>query len=562
MGFGYTERGFVMPWYKTVTASGNPVTLEAAKRLRQLTIYGNAVQNGTPSPDAPVEVQLCGDATGNLYDVNDKYGTWNTAVTDDAGWITVNYDNTEGTSGSWPSLYTNFRDVIEPSTEYTVVTEIEYISGCAVHPNTTGSPKSAFNILFSYTQQGTHYMTVTSESDLSDCVTLLRSNYLVEPGNIGSAKFRISLFKGSYTAETIPAYEPYGYKVSGRVEGMNLFDKDNATLGYRLTQDGVLYNDDSAAQNSFVSDYISVDPNTIYSLNYSITDKTPATGYERVCFYDTDKQYISKAKSEVHTFTTPENALYLRLCRLQTHLDDTMLLKGSYTADTIPPYEPYQPPQEFAVYLPQQIAKVGDVADTVVVDFEQRTAELVQNGWVKTFYGTENFGSFVTSVGNGFSYTNSSIYSSNHKDVISNMYTTSYGSFDHSVYVDLTRVNFIDNSFQTANEFKEWVADLYAAGDPLICLLRYATPVTTDITAMQDWDAMPQVKGTVTLTLSAEVPPSGAEAVYISSRSPKPKAQTISDVVINEADPEHTEASEPEQADEAAALNIEMITYE
>ena len=503
-------------WYGyNRTASGNPVKLEAAKRLRQLTIYGNAGLNGTPTPDTPVDIQLCGDRTGNLldynrlwdevyyagnfkcaklylkpntqytlstniplsdagyagvylstndtyisgdnspasvnipatvetdnsgllvaivryagnnviipseedfkngtywvmlnegseaqphepygykvsgrveglnlYNVNDKYKTWNTAVTDDAGWITVNYDNTEGTSGNWPSLYTNFRDVIEPSTEYTIVTEIEYISGCAVHPNTTGDPKPAFNILFSYTQQGTYYMTVTSESDLSDCVTLLRSNYLIEPGNIGSAKFRISL------------------------------------------------------------------------------------------------------------------------------------LKGSYTAETIPPYEPYQPPQEFAVYLPQQIAKVGDVADTVVIDFEKRTAELVQNGWVKTFYGTENFGSFVTSVGNGFSYTNSSIYSSNHKDVISNMYTTSYGMFDHSVYVDLTRVNFIDNSFQTANEFKEWVADLYTAGDPLICLLRYATPVTTDITAMQDWDAMPQVKGTVTLTLSAEVPPSGAEAVYYSA---------------------------------------------
>ena len=409
MGFGYTERGFVMPRQKTVTAYGNPVTLEAAKRLRQLTIYGNAVQsnlpsgytevgyiessgtqyidtgvcptnntkvevvfenvnnkkfvygsrssaddtvaahaffassssmcfpmfgtyisavgvsmadnrrhkaeisqagaylngnlirsydtmdftstlnmflcglnqngnmdsrtfvgkiysfrvwesgeliqslvpckrdsdgavgmydtvtgaflgNGgtgvfvagaavTPTPDTPVDIQLCGDRTGNLYDVNDKYKTWNTAVTDDAGWITVNYDNTEGTARAWPSFYTNFRDVIEPSTEYTIVTEIEYISGCAVHSSTIGSPKPAFNILFGYTTQGTHYRTVTSESDLSDCATLLRSNCLVEPGNIGSAKFRISLFKGSYTAETIPAYEPYGYKVSGRVEG-------------------------------------------------------------------------------------------------------------------------------------------------------------------------------------------------------------------------------------------------------------------------------------------------------------------------------------------------------
>lgn len=559
MGFDYTERGFVMPRYKTVTASGNPVTLDAAKRLRQLTIYGNAVQDGTPSPDAPVEVQLCGDRTGNLldynrlwdevyyegnfkcvklylkpntqytlstniplsnvryagvylstndtyisgdnspasvnvpatvetdnsgllvaivryngdnliipseedfkngtywvmlnegstaqpyepygykvsgrvegvnlYNVNDRYQTWNTAVTDDAGWVTVNYDNTEGTSGNWPSLYTNFRDVIEPSTEYTIVTEIEYISGCALHPNTTGSPKSAFNTLFSYTQQGTHYMTVTSESDLSDCETLLRSNYLVEPGNIGSAKFRISL------------------------------------------------------------------------------------------------------------------------------------LKGSYTADTIPPYEPYQPPQEFAVYLPQQIAKVGDVADTVVVDFEKRTATLVQNIRRLDFTGEEKWDREVKAK-NRF-YLNASLgLPASRQPAISNRFVTANLSSpqhhdDLTTFAHGTSIYIYYAAMDTIDDFKAFLA-----ANPTYAYVQYATPVTTDITAMQDWDAMPQVKGTVTLTLSAEVEPSGAEAVYISSRSPKPKVQTIADVVINEADPEHTEASEQEQADEAAALNIEMITYE
>lgn len=752
MGFGYTERGFVMPRQKTVTAYGNPVTLEAAKRLRQLTIYGNAVQsnlpsgytevgyiessgtqyidtgvcptnntkvevvfenvnnekfvygsrssaddtiaahaffassssmcfpmfgtyisavgvsmadnrrhkaeisqagaylngnlirsydtmdftstlnmflcglnqngnmdsrtfvgkiysfrvwesgeliqslvpckrdsdgavgmydtvtgaflgNGgtgvfvagaavTPTPDTPVDIQLCGDRTGNLYNVNDKYGTWNTAVTDDAGWITVNYDNTEGTSRNWPSLYTNFRDVIEPSTEYTIVTEIEYISGCALHPNTTGSPKSAFNTLFGYTTQGTHYRTVTSESDLSDCVTLLRSNYLVEPGNIGSAKFRISLFKGSYTAETIPAYEPYGYKVSGRVEGVNLFDKGNATLGYRLTENGAVHNSDSAGKNSFVSDYISVDPNTIYSLNYAITI-SETTDYERACFYDADKQFVSQANAGARTFTTPQNASYVRLCRLQTHLDDTMLLKCSYTADTIPPYTPYQPPQDFAVYLPQQIAKVGDVADTVVLDMEKRTAELVQRVRRYDFTGSETI---TTQEDTTYPGGKQFVVQRLALGLEAKRYTVTCNRLKQHAYMNNT-----DNTiFAHNNEFfiyysaMDTPADLKAflAANPTYAYVQYATPVTTDITAMQDWDAMPQVKGTVTLTLSAEVEPSGAEAVYISSRSPKPKVQTISDVVINEADPEHTEASGQEQADEAAALNIEMITYE
>lgn len=510
-------------WYGyNRTASGNPVKLEAAKRLRKLTICGNAVQDGTPSPDAPVEVQLCGDATGNLYNVNDRYQTWNTAVTDDAGWITVNYDNTEGTSGSWPSLYTNFRDVIEPSTEYTIVTEIEYISGCAVHPNTTGSPKSAFNILFSYTQQGTHYMTVTSESDLSDCVTLLRSNYLVEPGNIGSAKFRISLLKGSYTAETIPDYEPYGYKVSGRVEGVNLFDKSNVTLGYRLYKDGQLYPQDEGNEQ-FVSDYISVEGNTQYYYNATTNWDT------RLCEYDINKSLLVQHDQSYNVFTdiftTSENTAYVRFTRPQSQMDMTMISKGSEAQ----PYEPYQPPQDFAVYLPQQIAKVGDVADTVVLDMEKRTAELVQNCFEYCVTGEENT---VASGGNGSGNCYGFALPIDRKGratpMLSDRYQIAYtsvitplafddvtiiiGGIGEYVYFYLPFTKYTD-----LDTFKTYLQEQNNAGDPITILCIRKTPVTTDITAMQDWDAMPQVKGTVTLALSAEVPPSGAEAVYYSA---------------------------------------------
>ena len=518
-------------WYGyNRTASGNPVTLEAAKRLRQLTIYGNAVQDGTPSPDAPVEVQLCGDRTGNLYNVNDKYKTWNTAVTDDAGWITVNYDNTEGTADFWSSLFTNFRDVIEPNTQYTLVTEIEYISGGIIYVTTRASDNniSPFNTHVAYSTAGTYCRTVTSKSNLSDCNVLLRTFGCTRAGDTLTAKFRISLLKGAYTAETIPDYEPYGYKVSGRVEGVNLFDKGNATLGYRLTENGVLHNNDSPGRNSFVSDYIYVDPNTIYSLNYAITI-SETTGYERACFYDADKQFVSQANAGARTFTTPQNASYVRLCRLQTHLDDTMLLKGSYTAETMPPYEPYQPPQDFAVYLPQQIAKVGDVADTVVIDFEKRTATLVQNCFEYYVTGEENT---VATGGNNSGDCYGFLLPIDRKGratpMLSDRYQIAYtsvitplafddvtiiiGGMGKYVYFYLPFTKYTD-----LDTFKTYLQEQNNAGDPITILCIRNTPVTTDITAMQDWDAMPQVKGTVTLTLSAEVEPSGAEAVYYSA---------------------------------------------
>ena len=34
-------------------------------------------------------------------------------------------------------------------------------------------------------------------------------------------------------------------------------------------------------------------------------------------------------------------------------IDSSMIIEGSYTAETMPSYEPYQPPQDFAVDLPE-----------------------------------------------------------------------------------------------------------------------------------------------------------------------------------------------------------------
>lgn len=447
-----------------------------------------------PSPDNPIDVQLCGDRTGNLLDYNRLW---------DEVYYAGNFKCTK--------LY------LKPNTQYTLSTNIPLSDAryAGVYLSTNDTYISGDNSPASVNIPAT---VETDNSGLLVAIVRYSGTSLIIPSeeDFKNGTYWVMLNEGS---EAQP-YEPYGYKVSGRVEGVNLFDKDNATLGYRLTQDGVLHNNDGAGRNSFVSDYISVDPNTIYSLNYAITT-LESTGYERVCFYDADKQFISLATVGVHTLTTPENASYLRLCRLQTHLDDTMLLKGSYTADTIPPYEPYQPPQDFAVYLPHQIAKVGDVADTVVLDMEKRTATLVQRTKEIVFDGTENWIASVN-ISNirEFKLYIDSIFRSNYVYCFSNRYKVAYDTKDHCTYMAKNNpvlLHIADNSFTTAAEFKAWLSELYASGEPLKYLFELATPVTTNITAMQDWDAMPQVKGTVTLTLSAEVEPSGAEAVYYSA---------------------------------------------
>lgn len=61
---------------KTLTASGYPCVLEGSAGMPALDykIYGNSVQDGTPSPENPIEVQSVGDKTKNLWNGDAEQG--------------------------------------------------------------------------------------------------------------------------------------------------------------------------------------------------------------------------------------------------------------------------------------------------------------------------------------------------------------------------------------------------------------------------------------------------------------------------------------------------------
>lgn len=67
---------------KTASAEGVPLVMENCvknKKMKQLEVYGNSVQNGTPSPEAPVEVESVGGLVTDLNDTN--YGKYKIPVT-------------------------------------------------------------------------------------------------------------------------------------------------------------------------------------------------------------------------------------------------------------------------------------------------------------------------------------------------------------------------------------------------------------------------------------------------------------------------------------------------
>ena len=345
----------------------------------------------------------------------------------------------------------------------------------------------------------------------------------VTQGNRNST-LRIAIYKGSYTADTLPAYEPYGYKVSGRSEGLNLLDVSDSVS---------MFNGDTVVDGDSITftttDFcygirfarLTLDPNTEYTLSYQSVNfdgnYTDSYGLRAVI----DNSGVPGGASSYITFTTNETgnvtlAYYVGIPyegeagKILT-IKGVALYKGSYTAETMPPYEPYQPPQDFAVYLPEQIAKVGDVADEVVVDMEKQTAELKKKYFRYDFTGYENW--VYGKDYNRFSLNLKLGLQSKRNKTPSNRFETTNipGDKDGLIFASANNIYVYHYDSTTKEEFNAFLAD-----NPTYAYIPYSAPVTTDITSLQQWDAMPNIEGTVSITFDSTIPISSAETEYYS----------------------------------------------
>lgn len=513
------------------TASGNPLNMVKVMFPSQLTIYGNAVQDGTPSPDAPVEVQLCGDKTGNLWDraYSDVDANW---VGNPGGYKYLNLKLKENTTytlfvkqNNMHHGYSDYWDSDDNVVAFYVGENPNTWEGNTAFGNTTNNnPKQVYSFT---TTEAPYYFNLFIRNYNDRTVKQVFDELL--PG--------IMLVEGSYTADTLPAYEPYGYKVSGRTEGLNLFDKENASIVKGAVMRTTL---EFIGESDGAYSYMRCDPNTTYTINklpqsgiVCTANQIPATGAVA-------NSRISAAEEGMEfsliTVTTGNDDTYLWIALIpstggeytaEEMLDSLQVLKGTYTADTLPPYEPYQPPQEFAVYLPEQIAKVGDVADEVVVDMESKTAEL-----------RKKVGSVVVSAGLALSATGSKgddialfykllpdrfIANSETVSVMSDklvglslsdyknssskdMLSLAGNNTTTAVFMKLSKTDIGGDTAESANT---WIAD-----NRITVYYPLATPVTTDITSLQQWDVMPNIEGTVSITFDSAIPISNAEAEY------------------------------------------------
>ena len=176
------------------------------------------------------------------------------------------------------------------------------------------------------------------------------------------------------SGSTALPYEPYGYRVPVTVEAKNLCNNIWEQKAINADSGNAIPN-----ENTVCCDFIPVKPNVTYSCSRTIWNN-----YNNLRCYGTNKNYLGTGTDLANkgnpliqgapfgTFMiTDARVSYIRFNDLSNSLDTKyMLVEGIYTAETMPPYEPYHAPITTPIYLPEPIKMVGDEAE--YIDYGQQ----------------------------------------------------------------------------------------------------------------------------------------------------------------------------------------------
>lgn len=525
------------------TVSGYPVTLTdcMAGQPVSLAVDGNAVQDGTPTPDNPIDVQLCGDRTGNLFDINNLSLCMTSISSIDytpkvEDGVFYSGGQLGKASGQFP--YIEIGDAETVTIYFTVSGETPngYIYG---FDDVDDDGIVIGNVILNNFSNnfGTITFTYTGAKKYIGICVFSQNVYGVKLSNI-------QIIKGAYTAETMPAYEPYGYKVPLTIKCGNLYTGEllfkSAGVSIEQIPSGYRFSYEKATSTFLHARYKchNVKPYTAYTaqINVKVNSFSEDTRFVFRAFENknvsdylkTLKEYattyselgIGEIKDITIKFNTKEctdiylqtNFSWLESSKFDVEITDIKLTEDEIT------------PQTFNIYTPQQLAKVGDTADTVVLDFDNKKATL-----------TNNIGDFVLTNMQAAqtSYSNDN-YSSYY--VVNYNFNTMGMKKDTSIVCD--KLPFRRNSQSDLNGngigFGGNPSLLYVCISKLIasdaasvsgilegskCYMPLLNPITTDITALQDWDAMPSLwSGTAEITADTVIAPSAITAKYYASK--------------------------------------------
>lgn len=293
----------------------------------------------------------------NLYNFKDAAWVSSEYIVDEDGWITISYDNTEGTAIKYFNYYTNNLNLKTNST-YGVFFEIKEIVGegsfyAFSSYGLEGQSTSSSLYNFAGLSNGAkRRATLTTKEDFTNVEYGLRTYVAYAIGQSGSITFRISVLEDATTTTDEFKYEAYGLMPSLEFESpvksvgsnINEFDKDNANI-----ENGYFTNQVFSPQSTSIRTlYIECNPNTSYVVSKVVSSRfaigtseiVPASGAVITNFIQNNgatELSIKSGSSDKYLYVFYYHATYDTLTE-QEILDSIKIEKGSKAT----PWSPYE----------------------------------------------------------------------------------------------------------------------------------------------------------------------------------------------------------------------------
>lgn len=442
---------------KIATATGtNYVKLDNALGIKNYRIYGNSVQNGTPTLETPVEIESVGDKSANLFDpsvaankiVNNTY-------------YGIDLSNISGEFG----------------------VKIKLKDGKTV-------PKVNFGLVYIYstgTTPSAIWFTQNTSSELKKVFASKPSNQVSSIGlgvypatldnwNAVLDAYDINIVEGNYTETTMPDYVPYGkYEIPVFLSGKNVFNINNIDSIKTTTTSWYSMEVENNELHISGNKYQCVSNKTLSQLAPSLNVGDVAT----FSFNSTsDNKYIYLYPSNT-TWSSGKTMVIT-----QDMLDSTVSFYNNQNIETTndiiisniqieknsvaTSYEPYQKPINKSIYLDEPLRCIDntnldncDYIDFASGSLVRRNTKLVMNGgeswWAYSKANTYGIGQTGTA--------NSDIIMSNYfvPSKTSPAYLSVSGTFTNRY----DTLYFVNANTTTLSDWKSWLTSLNSSGKPM-----------------------------------------------------------------------------------------------
>lgn len=375
---------------KVAEAEGYPLTMQNCKKykkMKDLKVYGNSLQDGTPTPDAPVEVVSVGEKSVNLFDKdNVKYS--NLIYLSTIGkFVTADNSNVR--------MY-----YIEctPNTTYTYSKSLGIYNGLYSSESIPDNGVEVTNV----SNNGT---ITTGANDKYLAIYPLSSSEL-DTISYGEIEKDIQIQLGT----TATPYEPYGkYKIPVVQRGINLFSmaKVNAEsktvsgLTFTPLDDERVYVKGTATANAYYYMYAKATKNMV--LKSGTYKSKPFKKSEISILFN--MRYMDGTGAgnlnSMHSGVTYNNDIYIESALVYvakgTVMDDIIELQLMEGTENLP-YEPYIEPVTTNIFLDEPLRKLGDYAD--YIDFkENKVVRKIKEVVFKGGEVTNKYTSYESSLG-------------------------------------------------------------------------------------------------------------------------------------------------------------------